>query len=209
MNDKIESQKNHTPSGTLQEPIRILVVDDDEQLRRLIKIHLRASNMVVTEAKSNVEACILLEKNLFNLVLLDWDLSGGGESYQGDDTGRPVLEFCRERHPQMPVIVMSGITNIDVRADAIHLEADSYLAKPFTLDVLTKYVSNCIVRTQKAASWFQFTNENEILPLHEVKRRYVTSVVSFFGGNQSEAAKVLNISRNTVKSILISEKDGE
>lgn len=191
---------------TTQDSINILVVDDDDTIRKLISQTLaREENMMVSDVPSNLAACELLRNHSFDVVLLDWDLSGSNESYENDDTGRCVLELSRKLYPDMPVIVMSGIVSYDIRPEVFSLEADSYLAKPFVGLTFAQHIINCVSRSRRATEWFQFGNEDEILSLHELKRRYVVAAVKFFGGKQINAAKALNISRNTVNAILKSE----
>jgi DNA-binding response OmpR family regulator len=135
------------PESTVR-PESVLIVEDDATLLDVLSIQLREAGLNVVTAASSGEACGLLERDKFSLVLLDWNLSAKKTGSEEDLTGKTVLKFCRAIAPLMPVIVMSGETAFDVRTDAVSNEADSFLAKPFSMNLLVAHVSRWLKRQE-------------------------------------------------------------
>jgi DNA-binding response OmpR family regulator len=103
---------------------RILIVDDDESLRRLLLLTLPSDGYELVEARDGDEALELVERELPDLVVLDWKLPGAG--------GADVLEVVKQRSPSVPVIVLTAELKRVPRAVAEGLGADVYLTKPFS-----------------------------------------------------------------------------
>ncbi|MBD2843605.1 response regulator transcription factor [Paenibacillus sp. IB182496] len=102
---------------------RILVVDDDPDIRHLICIHLEEGDMICTEARSGKEALELLELESFDLVILDLMM---------DDTdGLHVLEHVRSCQNHTPIIIVSALSETEKKIKTLGLGADDYITKPF------------------------------------------------------------------------------
>jgi len=105
---------------------RILIVDDDPHIRRLLTLYLRAPDLEVHEAATGEEALNLLASQPFDIVLLDLILP----SYSG-------FRLCQKvKSGQIPgtppyVIVITGDDSPETRATAKEYGADDFLAKPF------------------------------------------------------------------------------
>jgi DNA-binding response OmpR family regulator len=113
---------------------RILIVDDDESLRRLLLSTLPREGYELVEARDGTEALELLAGELPDLVLLDWKMPGAG--------GAEVLEAIKSRNPAVPVIVLTAELKRVPRAVAEGLRADVYLTKPFSpLELLDRVES--------------------------------------------------------------------
>jgi DNA-binding response OmpR family regulator len=100
----------------------ILVVDDDDYLTDIIKNTLEAENYIITLAHDGREALEALAKLEISLVLLDIRLP--------DISGYKVLEDIRGK-TDMPVIMLTGLTDADSVAESINRGADDYIRKPF------------------------------------------------------------------------------
>lgn len=102
----------------------ILVVDDDEVLRTLLRLTLPREGLALVEAGDGEEALALIEGQPPDLVVLDWRLPGrsGGE----------VLLELKQRHPALPVIVLTAEDRALPRGLAGALNADAFLTKPFS-----------------------------------------------------------------------------
>ena len=124
-------------------------------------------------------------------------------------TGSAVLRACREVNLLLPVIVMSGNQRFDARTDALMQNADSFLQKPFSVDMLARHVRFWMQRARGARATFRLSAEDDIIPCDELKRRYVRSVVALLGGNLSEAARRLQLHRHTVAALLAEPEPGE
>jgi two-component system, OmpR family, KDP operon response regulator KdpE len=101
---------------------RILVVDDEEPMRKLLSSNLKASGYAVRSAADGTEALRVIEEHPFDLLLLDITMPG--------PSGLQVLEAVR-RDAQMPVLMLSGRGRERDKVEALDLGADDYLSKPF------------------------------------------------------------------------------
>ncbi len=117
---------------------RILVVDDDEQLSSLLVLVLEGEGYPVIEARDAAGAIAEVEKGSVDLVVLDISL--------GEDDGRLVLAKIREMG-DLPVIFISGKSDIADRVLGLRLGADDYLAKPFSPVELVARVESVLRRS--------------------------------------------------------------
>ena len=114
---------------------RILIVDDDESVRRFLATLLTALGHDVASAESGEQALRRLEESPRpELVLLDLILPGIG--------GLEVLDRIRESHPLLPVIVLSTEGRLKTVVDAVKRGASDYLTKPFGEQELTLAIRN-------------------------------------------------------------------
>ncbi|MBL0337062.1 MAG: response regulator [Chitinophagaceae bacterium] len=100
----------------------ILVIDDEEQIRRMLEITLKTNNYNVTEATTGNEGLIMASNHPPDLILLDLGLP--------DKNGMDVLQELREWHTG-PVIVLSVQNSEEVIIRALDKGANDYLSKPF------------------------------------------------------------------------------
>jgi two-component system, OmpR family, phosphate regulon response regulator PhoB len=117
---------------------RILVVDDDEQLSSLLVLVLEGDGFPVVEARTAAGAIAEVEKGSVDLVVLDISL--------GEDDGRLVLAKIREIG-DLPVIFISGKSDIADRVLGLRLGADDYLPKPFSPVELVARVESVLRRS--------------------------------------------------------------
>jgi DNA-binding response OmpR family regulator len=103
----------------------VLVVDDEERIRTLITRSLGAEGHQVVTAPDGETALRHLADQTFELVLLDLMMPRGN--------GLAVLAAMRERNDDTPVIVLSGVTEIGTRVQALDRGAVDVVAKPFSL----------------------------------------------------------------------------
>jgi DNA-binding NtrC family response regulator len=179
----------------------VLIVDDEEQQRVILKLLIETKGIPCLTAGTVNEACSVLKQEKVSIVLLDWRLNEAGAMR----TGAEILKFCREVHPLMPIIVMTGLTpeEIDVRTDAVMAEADGFLQKPFSATVLTGHIERWLKRQRSVREWLLLHDESHILPLEELKRRYSRQVVALLDGNVSLAASKLGVHRHTLAALLM------
>lgn len=117
---------------------RILVVDDDPQLRSLLLLVLEGEGFPVTLAPDAPSAVAEVEKGATDLVVLDVSL--------GVDDGRMVLARIRELG-DLPVILISGKGDTADRVLGLRLGADDFLAKPFSPVELVARVETVLRRS--------------------------------------------------------------
>ena len=112
------------------EPIRILVVEDDQDINRLLCTILTDAGYLSQSAFSGSEAMLWAEKEGFDLVLLDLMLPGL--------TGEEFIARVRQ-HGTMPIIVLSAKAGVEDRVKVLRLGADDFIPKPFdNLEVLAR-----------------------------------------------------------------------
>ena len=117
---------------------RLLVVDDDEAVRRIVAELLHEEGYEPVIAASAEEALELLSKNQFELVISDIKMPGAD--------GLALLRNLRESHPETAVIMMTGFGQIESAVEALKLGASDYLTKPIRLAALTESVLTALNR---------------------------------------------------------------
>jgi DNA-binding NtrC family response regulator len=107
---------------------RVLVVEDDEQVRSSFVELLGESGFSTLEASGGVPAIESFEKMVPDAVLLDLNLPGMG--------GKEILQRFRRINPLVPIIIVSGRSDISIAVDLIKLGAYDFIVKPPDLDTL-------------------------------------------------------------------------
>ena len=102
---------------------RILVVDDEPQIRRVMRTTLVARGYMVSDARSGEEALEKLREERFDLVLLDMNMPGIGG-----------METCRIIRSQsdIPIVILSIRNAEKDKVEALDAGADDYVTKPFS-----------------------------------------------------------------------------
>jgi len=114
----------------------ILIVDDEPQFRRVLKIALGAKGYAVGEASGGADAITLVRRDHFQLVLLDWQMPG----LDGLETCHALREFSA-----IPIIMLTS-KGESGREQALGAGADDYVSKPFELDRLLARVESALAR---------------------------------------------------------------
>src|SRR5205809_3134122 len=121
---------------------RILVVDDELPIQRILRRNLSARGYDVLVADDGEQAVEMARANQPDLILLDLCLPGKLDG----------LEVCRQLRLSMqtPIIVLSALTEEKQKVEALDLGADDYLTKPFTIDELQAHVRACLRRANSS-----------------------------------------------------------
>jgi DNA-binding NtrC family response regulator len=106
----------------------ILLIDDDDSLRRVMEFSLTEAGYKVQTAASGEEGLALFEKNPFDAVITDITMAGV--------SGMEVLARIRERDGGLPVIVITAYGTIESAVEAMKQGAFDYITKPFNRDEL-------------------------------------------------------------------------
>ena len=108
---------------------RILVVDDDSDLRLTLSEYLESRNFVVSSARNGAEAIqsITSGKHQFDIIFTDLIMPPGPD-------GLEVLRTAKEIYPLTYVVVMTGYSSMETAIESIRCGAFGYLAKPFRLE---------------------------------------------------------------------------
>ncbi len=116
---------------------RILIVDDEDPIRDFVSVMLSSANFVCTQAGSGKEALALLDSGEeYELMLSDLMMPGMD--------GIALLEAAKERFPDMPVLMVTAVTDVSVALGAIRNGAYDYLLKPFERDQLLAAVRRAL-----------------------------------------------------------------
>ncbi len=120
---------------------RILVVDDEPPIQRILRRNLTMGGYEVLVADDGKQAVEMVQLHQPDLVLLDLYLPG-------ELNGLEVCKKVRELSTQLPIIVLSAVTEERQKVRALDLGADDYLTKPFSNDELQARVRACLRRAQ-------------------------------------------------------------
>ena len=108
-------------------PLRILVVDDEPPIRKLLRMGLTADGYQTLEA-SNAKTALDLLSQSPDLIILDLGLP--------DADGHDLLTMIRARNESVPIVVLSSRGDEAGKVQALDLGADDYVTKPFGMDEL-------------------------------------------------------------------------
>jgi DNA-binding NtrC family response regulator len=121
----------------------VLVVDDDAQIRRMVRRIVRGLGCEVTEAEDGVDAVGKLTGTRFDLVLTDLRMPRGD--------GMEVLEALRDRQPGTPSVMLTAHGAINECVAAMRAGAVDFLTKPFHADELENVVKRALARPGNAS----------------------------------------------------------
>jgi DNA-binding NtrC family response regulator len=102
---------------------RVLVIDDQSDVRAMISIVLRINQFEIVEAASAAAALKAFEEQGFDLAIVDIFLQG--------TNGSDLIGMLRERVPDLPVVAISGMTALDFLSESHGLSDVIRLQKPF------------------------------------------------------------------------------
>lgn len=114
------------------ERARILVVDDDESIRKAISTILEEKGYEVDTAESGREAIEKTHDGFYNLALIDIRLP--------DMDGTELLLRMKETTPRMVKIIVTGFPSLQNAMDAVNRSADAYVIKPVRIDDLLETI---------------------------------------------------------------------
>ena len=119
---------------------KILIIDDEEVLRRIMRTMLERRPFEVIEAASGVEGFDLAKKLRPDLILLDWNMPGMN--------GAEVLRSLRAEAltANIPVILLTGTDPQDLEAQGSELAACDYVLKPFSVLQLLEKVEKTLAQ---------------------------------------------------------------
>ena len=117
----------------------ILVVDDDEGIRSLVKKYLNENNFLVTTAKNAEDATEKIEIINFDMIILDIMMPG-----------KSGLQFIKDNMNKIltPIILLTAKGTADERVEGLEIGADDYLPKPFEPRELLLRIKNILKKTK-------------------------------------------------------------
>ena len=127
----------------MNETIRIIVVDDEDSIRRRCVRLLSNQGYEVVGASDSQGALKLVQSDHFDLMLVDIRMPGMD--------GLELMQRIKARHPALETVVMTAYASVDTAVKAIKLGAYDYLAKPFDTEELIHLIGNLVdkIRSQR------------------------------------------------------------
>ena len=129
----------------MAETIRILVVDDDESIRKVLATILEEKGYVVDTAENGKEAIEKSNAKFYNLALIDIRLP--------DMEGTQLLTAMKETTPKMVKIIITGYPSLQNAVEAVNKGADAYILKPFNIDSVLNTIKEHLKKQQEAKKY--------------------------------------------------------
>src|ERR1700730_16078796 len=123
-------------------PVRLLIVDDDEQLRQTLVRRFERKGMTVTWAGSSEEALTKANQSRWDLALLDLHLPGM--------SGLDLLGRLKEMQPDMEALMLTAHSSVETAVLAMKRGAYDYLIKPFHLPDLEIHLEKALEKVNLA-----------------------------------------------------------
>lgn len=129
--------------------IKVLVVDDEPAIRRLLRVGLSTEGYAIREAATAGEAIERIAEELPDLVILDLGLP--------DMSGQELLQRWREEALALPIVILSSRTDEAGIVEALENGADDYVTKPFGMKELaarlrSRCATSCSSRARSRSS---------------------------------------------------------
>ena len=139
------------------EAANILICEDEDDIRNLLKIYVESEKYKVFEAKNGVEALDIIEKNEIHLLLLDIMMPV--------KNGFEVIKELRKNKKLLPIIILTARTEDDNKILGLDLGADDYICKPFNYREVLSRINAQLRRCFKfeAASKARYENGNIVM----------------------------------------------
>lgn len=136
--------------------MRILLVEDEEEIRKIIKMNLVMEDYEVITADNGLKALEIAQSQHFDLMILDVMLP--------EVNGFQICEQVRLRNSKVGIIIVSAKDTSEDRITGLKLGADDYLTKPFNLEELLLRVQNLLKRSNdeeaKSMETYNFGNNS-------------------------------------------------
>jgi len=123
-----------------QEPVKIIVVDDEPVVRRALQVGLAAKGYVVEESSTGDEAIVFLRRSPVDLALLDINMPG----ISGVETCRKIRALL----PRVGIVMITVQDSEESKIEALEAGADDYITKPFHLRELVARLQAVARRTR-------------------------------------------------------------
>jgi DNA-binding NtrC family response regulator len=129
------------------ERARILVVDDDESIRKVLATILEDNGYAVDTAKNGIEAIKKSKLKFYNLALIDIRLP--------DIEGTQLLTKIEHTTPKMRKIIITGYPSLQNAIEALNKGADAYVLKPFDMDDILRTIKEQLRKQEEEKRYSQ------------------------------------------------------
>ena len=188
----------------------ILVVDDDDRIRELVKEYLEENNFLVTTARDVPDAKKRLEIIKFDILVLDIMMPG-----------QSGLSFTKElkKNNLTPIILLTAKGETRDRIEGLELGADDYLGKPFEPKELLLRIKNILNKTKKTIlsdeiyigkalvnlKKLDIKINNEVKKINPQEKKVLEKMLEFPGKDfsRTDIGKIINISKERTIDVMI------
>lgn len=148
----------------MAEQARILIVDDDESIRKTLATILEEKGYVVETAKSGKEAIEKSKAKFFNLALIDIRLP--------DMEGTKLLSAMKETTPRMIKVIVTGYPSLQNAVEAVNMGGDAYILKPLRIENLLNTIKEHLQKQQEARKY----SEDKVAEFIETRAKELTMI---------------------------------
>ena len=159
---------------------KILVIDDDNDMCLLLTRFLTRNGYTVSSANSGQSAITWMKKNKPDLVLCDFRLD--------DMTGVQLLAQIKEMYPEIPVIIITGYSDVKDAVEVMKLGAYDYVTKPLFPDEILLTIRKALAEQPKDIVAVKSTGNNTTEPVARPKSAYNSQYIT---GDSPEFAVII------------------
>jgi DNA-binding response OmpR family regulator len=145
------------------EQVRILIVDDDETIRKSITTVLEEKGYLIDTAENGQAAISKSDKEVYNLALIDIRLP--------DMDGVQLLTALKETTPKMVKIIITGYPSLQNAVEAVNKGADGYVVKPIKMGELLAMIKEHLKKQQEAGKY----TEQKVVEFIETRAKELES----------------------------------
>ena len=134
--------------------MRALIVDDELNIRKILRVILEENNLEVNEAASVSESVETIKDNYFDMAIVDLRLPDG--------SGINVLKTIKENSPDTVVLVITAFASTETAVETMKAGAYDYVTKPFNVDeirIILKNISDKILLENRVKELQQYADE--------------------------------------------------
>ncbi len=175
-----------------KEHVRILVVDDEDYMREIVRRALEDVSFQVEEAADGDTALRMIRQFPYDVIITDLRLPGV--------PGERILQEALSIFPETIVIIMTGFGNIQTAVEAIRMGAYDYLPKPFQLDEM-------VMRVEKGLHERQLKQENSQLR-SELQGKYQGSSLIGNSSSMQQIYRMISMIADKTSTVLIVGETG-
>tara|TARA_B100001123_G_scaffold59020_1_gene63706 strand:+ start:455 stop:1132 length:678 start_codon:yes stop_codon:yes gene_type:complete len=188
----------------------ILVVDDDDRIRELVKEYLEENNFLITTAKDSYDAKKKLEIIKFDLIVLDIMMPG--------QSGLSLTKEIKKDN-SVPIILLTAKGEAINRIEGLEIGADDYLGKPFEPKELLLRIKNILDKTKKAPlpnevyignalvnlKKLSIKLNEKVIKINPQERKVLEKMLESPGEvfSREEIGKIINISKERTIDVMI------
>jgi len=188
----------------------ILIVDDDDRIRELVKEYLEENEFLVTAAKDALDAKEKLKIIKFDILVLDIMMPG--------ESGLSLTKEVKKNNPT-PIILLTAKGEIQDRIEGLEIGADDYLGKPFEPKELLLRIKNILNKTQKPIlldeiyigntlinlKKLNIKKNNKIIKINPQEKKILEKMLESPGKvfSRDDIGKVINISKERTIDVMI------